>query len=127
VDSLMKTDKAIMKLDAGTEKMFRYINDPFSSNLNLEKITKQLEAYGGRLTIQTLFLRGTHNSKIIDNTSPAELDAWLKRILRINPKSVMIYSIDRETPEENLEKVSREELERIANRLTVEGIKVEVY
>jgi wyosine [tRNA(Phe)-imidazoG37] synthetase (radical SAM superfamily) len=127
VDALVKTDKAIMKLDAGTEEMFSNINDPSSNHLSLDIITNQLEAYGGWLIIQTLFLRGSHNEKIIDNTSPGELDAWMNRILKINPKSVMIYSIDRETPEENLEKVSLEELEEIAERLRKRNVRVEVY
>ena len=39
----------------------------------------------------------------------------------------MLYSIDRKTPEENLEKVEKEELERIAQLLEAEsGVKVVV-
>ena len=38
----------------------------------------------------------------------------------------MLYSIDRKTPAEHLEKVSKEELERIARRFRDAGIKVQV-
>ena len=38
----------------------------------------------------------------------------------------MIYTIDRKTPEEALEKVSREELEQIASRVRELGIAVSV-
>jgi len=38
----------------------------------------------------------------------------------------MLYSIDRKTPAENLEKVSKEELERIAQRFRDSGITVQV-
>ena len=38
----------------------------------------------------------------------------------------MIYGIDRTTPEENLEKVSKEELEAIGKRIAAAGLKVQV-
>ena len=44
----------------------------------------------------------------------------------ISPRSVMIYTIDRKTPEESLEKVSREELEQIAARVRELGLEVSV-
>ena len=39
----------------------------------------------------------------------------------------MIYAIDRETPEKNLEKISQEELEKIAERLRKSGFVVECF
>ena len=38
----------------------------------------------------------------------------------------MLYSIDRKTPEENLEKVNTDELQRIADRIRAAGIVVQV-
>ena len=38
----------------------------------------------------------------------------------------MLYSIDRKTPEEALVKVEKDELEKIAERIRKEGIKVMV-
>ena len=38
----------------------------------------------------------------------------------------MVYSIDRKTPEENLQKVPKEELERIGAKIEAAGIKVQV-
>ena len=38
----------------------------------------------------------------------------------------MLYSIDRKTPEENLEKVNADELQRIADRMRAAGITVQV-
>ena len=43
------------------------------------------------------------------------------------PKKTMIYAIDRETPEKNLEKISQEELEKIAERLRKSGFVVECF
>jgi hypothetical protein len=38
----------------------------------------------------------------------------------------MIYVIDRKTPEERLEKISREEMERIASPLRAKGYEVSI-
>ena len=71
-------------------------------------------------------IRGKYNGKHFDNTTDEELDALLSAYLQIKPREVMLYSIDRKTPAENLEKVSKEELERIAQRFRDAGIKVQV-
>ena len=73
-----------------------------------------------------MFLRGEHDGKKIDNTTPQEVEALIKAYQRISPRQVMIYSIDRKTPEQQLEKVSHEELEAIASQIRVKGINVMV-
>ena len=40
----------------------------------------------------------------------------------IAPEKVMIYTIDRETPDHDLKKATHEELDRIVNILKKEGI-----
>ena len=39
----------------------------------------------------------------------------------------MIYSLDRSTPEERLVKVEREEMQRIADKISAAGIKVQPF
>ena len=73
-----------------------------------------------------MMLRGNHNGKHIDNTVPEEVDALIEAYKRIGPKEVMLYSIDRPTPEADLQKVEKDELERIADRMRREGITVQV-
>ena len=52
----------------------------------------------------------------IDNTTPEEINAWLKAIGRIRPSEVMIYTISRDTPEGGqLNKVPARELRQIAD------------
>jgi wyosine [tRNA(Phe)-imidazoG37] synthetase (radical SAM superfamily) len=124
--ALKKTGNSILKLDAGTEAMFRLINGP-RSGITLQAIVDKLIAFDGELIIQTLFLRGDLNGQKIDNTAEPELIIWLKHIREINPKYVMIYPIDRETPLESLEKISFDELGKIADRIEAIGIKTQVY
>ncbi len=74
-----------------------------------------------------MFLRGEYEGVRIDNTTPEEVDALIEAYRRIQPREIMIYSIDRQTPAQGLEKVSREELEEIARRISLAtDIKVQV-
>jgi wyosine [tRNA(Phe)-imidazoG37] synthetase (radical SAM superfamily) len=125
-NALRKTGDSILKLDAGTEAMFRLINGP-RSGITLKAIVDKLKEFNGELIIQTLFLRGDIEGKRIDNTVEPEISRWLEHIRAIHPKNVMIYPIDRETPLKTLEKVSFSELGLIAKRVEKTGIKAQVY
>ncbi|RLD80185.1 MAG: radical SAM protein, partial [Bacteroidetes bacterium] len=46
---------------------------------------------------------------------------------KIKPEYVMIYSIDRATPEQGIEKVSFDELSAIAKKVNMTGIKTKVF
>ena len=125
-EALLKIEDCILKLDAGSEEMFHRINRPVGTS-KLSEIVDGLITFKGKLIIQTLFLRGTYNGEIIDNTSEAEIDLWLGHLKKIMPQSVMIYCIDRATPARDLEKLSVEEMEKIADKVRALGIKTEVY
>ena len=59
------------------------------------------------MILQTMFLRGTCDGQPIDNTTEEEVAAWLKLVGEIRPRQVMVYSLDRDTPCQTLEKVSK--------------------
>ncbi len=125
-EALKKSGDSILKLDAGTEPMFRLINGP-GGNITLKSIVEKLKEFNGELIIQTLFLRGTYNGQTVDNTAEPEISRWLEHVKAINPKYVMIYPIDRATPVETLEKIPFAELVTIAERVEKTGIKAQVY
>ena len=125
-NALKKIDNNILKLDAGTEKTFQLINKA-KRDIKLIDIIDNLKKFEGNLIIQTLFIRGEFEGTRIDNTTEEELSLWLKHISEIKPKLVMIYSADRDTPAEDLEKISRDELNTIAEKVEKLGIKTEVY
>ncbi len=124
VQALRLCDNRILKLDAGTDEMMRRIDRPVNSGLTVEKIIEWLSVFNGDFTLQTCFLRGSHDGEVIDNTTPEELAAWYRAVAQLRPKQVMIYVIDRKTPEEHLEKISREEMESIAMPLINKGYDV---
>ena len=125
-DAISKVDNNIIKIDGGTYETIELINKP-NVNFDLEKYIDILQEYKGNLIIQTCLLRGEHNGVKIDNTTEEEISLWVEHIKKINPRKTMIYAIDRETPEKNLEKISQYELEKIAERLRQFGFVVECF
>lgn len=126
VNALKKVDSNILKLDAGTEETYKKINQPITE-ISLKEIVKNLKQFKSNLIIQTLFIRGNYNNNQIDNTTDAEIKAWLSHIEELKPKEVMIYPIARSTPAGNLEKVSLKELEGIAEKVRNLGFHVNVF
>ena len=126
VQALRLCDNRILKLDAGTDTMMRRIDLPVNEQLTVKQVMEWLKVFDGDFTLQTCFLRGEHAGERIDNTTPDELEAWYKAVDILHPKQIMIYVIDRTTPEERLEKISREEMERIAAPLREKGLDVSI-
>lgn len=126
VEALRLCDNRILKLDAATDTMMRRIDRPVNEQLTVATLMKWLKQFNGDFTLQTCFLRGEHNGETIDNTTPEELSAWYQAVEALQPKQIMIYVIDRKTPEEHLEKISREEMDSIAAPLIAKGFDVSI-
>jgi wyosine [tRNA(Phe)-imidazoG37] synthetase (radical SAM superfamily) len=125
-NALKRLDNNILKLDCGSERLFRLINDPVIP-VGFHELIGNLNKFEGDLIIQTMFLRGRFRGEEIDNTTPEEVAAWLEHLKSIRPKLVMIYPIARATPVHNLEKVPAAELELIAAKVRAAGLNVQVY
>ena len=125
-EALMCVDNNILKLDSAITPTMRLIDKPTSPDFNSEQLIEQLSKFSSQCIIQTMMLRGEHEGKVIDNTTDDEINALIDAYKKIAPKEVMLYSIDRSTPEENLKKVEIDELRKIAERFEAAGIKVQV-
>ncbi len=119
--ALLRVDNNILKLDSAFDPTVRLINNPGGA-YSVEEVVEQMVRFEGRLIVQTMFLRGSCGGQTVDNTTEREVEAWLRLIDRIRPRQVMGYSRDRDTPCQTLEKVPREELQRIAARVEALGI-----
>ncbi len=124
--ALKRVDNNILKLDSAIEKTMQLIDRPVSSDFTVAKVVDSLRQFSGTGIIQTMILRGEHEGNPVDNTTEEEIAALIEAYKAIKPREVMIYSLDRSTPEEKLKKVERDELELIADRIRKEGIKVQV-
>ena len=124
--ALRRVDNNILKLDSAITETIRLIDRPTSPSFTAGKAIEDLSKFAGQCTVQTMLVTGEYDRKRVDNTTAAEIDALIDAYRRINPRDVMLYSIDRKTPAENLCKVSREEIERVADRVRALGIPVSV-
>ena len=123
--ALLKIEDNILKLDSAIEETVQLLDCPVG-RFNLQETIGQLKRFGHRAIIQTLFVRGTHKGQVVDNTTEKELAAWLEALKIIQPGQVMIYTIERDTPAEGLQKVPMDELNAIAARVEQAGFKVQV-
>ena len=123
--ALGRVDNPILKLDSAFDKTAQLIDKPLG-NYSIQNVVEQMKLFGGRCIVQTMFLRGEFEGERVDNATEEEISAWLKLVEEIAPRSVMVYTIDRDTPAPNLEKVPIEELRAIAERVRALGIECSV-
>lgn len=125
-EALRRVDNNILKLDSAFEETVRLLDRP-AKGFSVEQTIARLEKFAGTGIIQTMFTRGEHDGRTIDNTTDTEIDALIDAYRRIAPREIMIYTIDRPTPETTLRHIPREELEAIADRIRrATGIAVQV-
>ena len=94
-----------------------------TGHYDLNRLIERMKDFKGNLIIQTMFMKGTTDEGVdVDNTSDQYVLPWLKVVKQIAPKQVMIYTIDRETPDLSLRKATHEELDRIVNLIRQAGI-----
>ena len=126
VEALKKVEDNILKLDSAITETIQLMDAPVG-HFDLDKVVKQLASFNGKLVIQTMFLRGTVDGKQFDNTTEPEVAAWIGLLKQINPERVMIYTIARDTPSNSLEKISIDDLNKIATQVKEQlNIDVEV-
>lgn len=118
--ALRRVDNNILKLDSAIESTMRAIDRPLSPGFTVSGAIEWLSQFGGQAIIQTMILRGPD----VDNSTDAEVDALIEAYKAIRPASVMLYSIDRKTPDTTLRAVSHDELLAIADRVRAAGIPV---
>ena len=115
--ALMRVDNNIQKLDTVSLEYIRKVDRP-TGHYDLDAIVEALCQFKGHVIIQTMFLHGPG----VSNLSDEYVLPWLQTIRKIAPAQVMIYTIDRETPDLTLAKATREELDAIALRVSESGI-----
>ena len=124
-EALLKVDDNILKLDSAFEQTVQLINQPFKG-YSVARTVEMMQKFEGKMILQTMFLRGTYEGVVVDNTTEEEVSAWLELVKKISPRKVMIYTIDRDTPAQDLHKVSVEDLKQIASRVEALGIECSV-
>lgn len=120
-EALNKIDNNILKLDTVDEEYIHLLDRP-NGKYSVKKIIERMKEFEGNCIVQTMFLKGSYQGKDMDNTSDKYVLPWIEAVKEIAPRQVMIYTIDRETPDHDLQKATHEELDRIVTLLEKEGI-----
>ena len=120
-DALKKVDNPILKIDASSDELIAKINKP-QGTYSLEKVVERLKVFGGEFILQTMFL---HSEKFETHEADA-LRRWIDIVKDIRPREVMVYTIDRETPDKSLKKCTVEEMAGFVKPLVDEGFNVQI-
>ena len=115
-DALMRVDNNILKLDTVDPEFISIVDRP-TGNYDVKGIVRHLKNFNGHVIIQTMFLKGNN----IDNTKESYIQPWMEALKDIKPQQVMIYTIDRETPDHSLRKATHEELDAIRDKVIKAG------
>ncbi|MBR5690262.1 MAG: radical SAM protein [Prevotella sp.] len=121
-EALLRVDNNIQKLDTVDADFIRAVDRPTSPNYDVAKVVEQLKAFKGKVIIQTIWMKIVNCQLSTINYNDESIRRWLSALKKIAPQSVMIYTIDRETPVKGLEKATPEELNRIRDLVIAEGI-----
>ena len=120
-EALMRVDNNILKLDTVDPDYINKVDRP-TGRYDVHDIVDTMKRFHGQLIIQTIFFEGPG----VSNTSDDYVGPWLEAVKAIAPRQVMIYTIDRETPDRTLQKATPLVLDAIARRVEQAGINCQV-
>lgn len=119
--ALMKVDNPILKIDASSDELIGMINKPVGT-YRLEDTVQAMMKFNGNFVLQTMFLK----SPDFDTASPEALARWMDIVRKVRPKEIMVYTIDRETPDKSLQKYTVDEMTGFVRPLIEEGFKIQI-
>jgi wyosine [tRNA(Phe)-imidazoG37] synthetase (radical SAM superfamily) len=119
--ALMRIDNNILKLDTIDPIYINKVDRP-TGKYDVQEVIENLKLFNGHVIIQTMFMKGLSEGQSVDNTGDEFVTPWLETVKAIAPQQVMIYTIDRETPDHDLLKATHEELDSIRDRVLAAGI-----
>ena len=120
-EALKRVDNPILKIDASSDELVRLINKPVGS-YHLDDIVHALRGFVGNFILQTMFLR----SPDFDTATEEALQKWMDIVRDLRPREIMVYTIDRETPDKSLGKYTVEEMTAFVQPLLDEGYKIQI-
>ena len=119
--ALMRVDNPILKIDASSQELVEKINKPVGT-YKLADVIDNMKKFEGNFILQTMFLR----SEEFDTIASGALEAWRDIVRMLRPRQVMVYTIDRETPDKSLGKYTVEEMTAMVQPLMDEGFDIQV-
>ena len=115
-NALRKVDNPIMKIDAPTNELIEKINMP-APGYDVKRVIEALKKFEGNFVLQTCMLRGNG----FDSSSPEVVGPMMDIVRLLKPREWMVYTIDRATPMQGLEKFSPHEMKALVQPVIDEG------
>jgi wyosine [tRNA(Phe)-imidazoG37] synthetase (radical SAM superfamily) len=119
--ALCKVDNPILKIDAPTDALVAKINQP-APGYSLERVIDALARFDGQFILQTMFLK----SPDFDSSTPEVLKGWMDIVRHLKPRKIMVYTIDRPTPQKGLEAFTVEQMRQLVQPLIDEGFHIDI-
>ncbi|MBO4842672.1 MAG: radical SAM protein [Bacteroidales bacterium] len=119
--ALCKVDNPILKIDAPTDALVAKINQP-APGYSLDRVVDALARFDGQFILQTMFLK----SPDFDSSAPEVLQGWMDIVRKLKPREVMVYTIDRPTPQRGLEAFTVEQMRALVQPLLDEGFRIDI-
>ena len=120
-NALRKVDNPIMKIDAPTNELIAKINNP-APGYDVARVIEALKQFCGDFVLQTCMLR----SPDFDSSSPEVVLPMMDIVRLLKPREWMVYTIDRPTPMQGLQKFSPQEMKALVQPVIDEGFKVQI-
>lgn len=120
-EALKRVDNPILKIDASDDGLIRLINKP-SGDYRLNDVIGWMKDFDGDFILQTMFLK----SNEFDLSQKSQLERWMDIVREIRPREVMVYTIDRETPDKSLGRYTEQEMAEFVRPLSEEGFKIQI-
>ncbi len=117
--ALRKVDNPILKIDAPTNVLAAKINNP-APGYDIARVVEALKKFKGDFILQTMFLKTTD----FDSSSPEVLHGWMDIVRTLRPRRIMVYTVDRPTPGEGIEKFTAEQMLSLVEPLIGEGFDI---
>ena len=114
--ALHKVDNPIMKIDAPTNELIEKINMP-APGYDIARVIEALKQFEGNFVLQTCMLRGNG----FDSASPEVILPMMDIVRLLRPREWMVYTIDRATPMQGLEKFTPQEMKALVQPVIDEG------
>jgi len=119
-ESLLKANVVLPSLDAATEEVFKRINRP-AKDLKIKEYIQGLidfrKEFNGKIWLEILILPHYNNTE-------NELTELKKAILKINPDSIQLNTLDRPGTISNLIGATKEELQQVAAFWELDNVEI---
>ena len=121
LEALKKIDNPILKIDASSDELVEMINRP-NGHYALSEVVDRLCQFEGNFILQTMFLK----SPDFNTAGEDALKASYEIVRKVNPREIMVYTIDRETPDKRLSKCTVEQMQEYVAPLVAEGYNIQI-